>query len=121
MLKLRDGFEEYVGLDGTFLAPTGCNRREALVFVWHPGKEPRGGRVHAFPCGEWSYKGFETEQEAHEYLLRMGSGSPWEVVSDSPDLRAVLTRIIEARDIGTVAALIEEIDSARRILRGESC
>jgi NTP pyrophosphatase (non-canonical NTP hydrolase) len=83
MLKLKEGWVEYGGIDGTFLTPTGCNHREALVFIWHPGREPINGRVHAFPSGEWSYEGFETEREAHEYLLRMGGRSPWEVVGDT--------------------------------------
>lgn len=98
MLKLKEGFEVVDdGRDGAFLTPTGPtggNHREALVFTWHDGKEPLNGRVHAFPHGGGSYCGFGTEQEAHEYLLSVGSESPWEACEESGARRVVgaLTR-----------------------------
>ena len=125
MLKLKEGFEikddgrglNYVARKGAdFAARIASWINNDVYFMWAGSviemRERHDNSVD--PC-----------EIAHRMIVRCGTRygveSPWEAASDAPDLRTTLTRIIEARDAGTVNALIDEIESARRILRGESC
>jgi len=148
MLKLRDGFEikddgrelNYVVRKGADFASRIASWLDSDAYFIMSGAVAETRHIR---------RGENPVEVCHALIVahvgRYGVESPWEVVSEDglaifnrdladlqsarnphveptlADLRAAITRIIEARDVGTVAALIDEIESARRILRGESC
>jgi hypothetical protein len=78
MLKLRKGWKTYKDdCTCTYIyAPEeglGSSR-------WYVDMDPDGQNVCAYPHGGWEDFEFDSIEEAHAYLLSVGSESPWEEV-----------------------------------------
>jgi len=80
MLKLREGWVEDDDGSCVLLYPSGGHHLDAYAAVvpWDMGVD---SWVAAYPHGDARYcRVFDTIEEAHAYLLQMGSESPWEMV-----------------------------------------
>ncbi len=85
MLKLRDGWVEDDDGACVVIYPSGGHYLDAYAAVvpWGMGVDPW---VAAYPHGAPKHTGkralggkrFRTIEQAHAYLLQMGSESPWE-------------------------------------------
>jgi hypothetical protein len=77
MLKLRDGWKTLNTDYCTYLYAPDENTSGSkwYVEIYHINKD-----IYAYPNGGRESVGFDTIEEAHEYLINEGSESPWEVV-----------------------------------------
>jgi len=77
MLKLRDGWQTLNTDYCTYLyAPDESTSGSAWYVEMNHGHED----IYAYPNGGRESVGFDTIEEAHEYLINEGSESPWEEV-----------------------------------------
>ena len=76
-MKLRDGWKTLNTDYCTYLyAPDeSTSGSKWYVEIYHINKD-----IYAYPNGGRESVGFDTIEEAHEYLINEGSESPWEVV-----------------------------------------
>ena len=84
MLKLRKGWQSVTTSGVTYLYPPGKTKTSK---GWHSGwymdylDTPDDEKeIAAYPNGNDEYRVFSDMMEAHEYLIKEGSESPWEVV-----------------------------------------
>ena len=80
MLKLRDGWQSVTADGVTYLYPP----HEAIAsndwFVDYLSTPDDEKEIAAYPNGGSEYRVFSDMMKAHEYLIKEGSESPWEVV-----------------------------------------
>jgi len=77
-LTLRDDWQMFVHLSGFILFKRAGNPDVLSYAIM-----AKCGDYYAYPFGEWGSGSGElcaSIQEAHEYLIKKGSESPWEVV-----------------------------------------
>jgi hypothetical protein len=74
MLKLRDGWQAFTTEhgDGYLYSP------DKPTTSWNYHVDMDADMVAAFPHGGLQCRVFDTIEEAHAYLLSVGSESPWE-------------------------------------------
>jgi hypothetical protein len=74
MLKLRDGWQAFTTEHGdTYLYSP-----DKPTTSWNYHVDIDADMVAAFPHGGLQCRVFDTIEEAHAYLLSVGSESPWE-------------------------------------------
>jgi hypothetical protein len=76
-LKVREGWKTYKANDCTYLCPP----EEGLGnLAYYVDMDPGGQSIWAYPNGGHESVGFDTIEDAHKYLIKEGSESPWEEV-----------------------------------------
>lgn len=80
MLKLRKGWQSVTEAGVTYLYPPGeiiTSKGWYMDYLDTPDDEKE---IAAYPNGGSEFRVFSDMMEAHEYLIKEGSESPWEVV-----------------------------------------